>query len=256
MTLYVAGVFSPDALSKAVDATFAKVPERPAASIPQKEPIHHTYARPQGDRVRVFLHDLQSQFTCAMEQILPKRPLDTELHYLQEVTTQLVIMAFEDRIESIRSSSSDPPFTSISLDVLNDPMYDCRSVGMTVSSRAADWRKAMRLAMTEVMKLREFGITKDELKLIKSMFLKNVEDDAEQNDTVTSEEWLEDLMTADVLGHAFQDYLQALAVVKRCLKLATLEHVNAACRCNPGRIERADAHAAVPSGAACPVAPG
>ena len=40
-------------------------------------------------------------------------------------------------------------------------MYDCRSVGMTVSSRAADWRKAMRLAMTEVMKLREFGITKD-----------------------------------------------------------------------------------------------
>ena len=68
------------------------------------------------------------------------------------------------------------------------------------------------------------------------MFLKNVEDDAEQNDTVTSEEWLEDLMTADVLGHAFQDYLQALAVVKRCLKLATLEHVNAACRCNPGRI--------------------
>ena len=59
MTLYIAGVFEEDEFMEAVKKLFGAEPRRAPELVPAHPEIVHTYARPEGERVRSFLHDLQ-----------------------------------------------------------------------------------------------------------------------------------------------------------------------------------------------------
>lgn len=59
MTLYVAGVFEADTCLEAAKKFFGAEPRRAPELVPEHPEILHTYARPEGERVRSFLHDLQ-----------------------------------------------------------------------------------------------------------------------------------------------------------------------------------------------------
>ena len=199
MTIYIAGVFQLDTVMAALENTFGKETRREAALVPPRPDIVHTYARPEGERVRTFLHDLQTQFACTLELIEPLDDYKTEADYERETCDQLAGLCLEDRIDQIRSSSADPPFTSISWDAACDAVFCCKSVSLSVSARPHDWKGAMTVAVTELCKLGQFGISADELALAKSTLLKDMEDDAEQNDTIPSLDWLEDLMDRETL---------------------------------------------------------
>ena len=199
MTIYIAGVFQLDTVMAALENTFGKETRREAALVPPRPDIVHTYARPEGERVRTFLHDLQTQFACTLELIEPLDDYKTEADYERETCDQLAGLCLEDRIDQIRSSSADPPFTSISWDAACDAVFCCKSVSLSVSARPHDWKGAMTVAVTELCKLGQFGISADELSLAKSTLLKDMEDDAEQNDTIPSLDWLEDLMDRETL---------------------------------------------------------
>ena len=199
MTIYIAGVFQLDTVMAALENTFGKESRREAALVPPRPDIVHTYARPEGERVRTFLHDLQTQFACTLELIEPLDDYKTEADYERETCDQLAGLCLEDRIDQIRSSSADPPFTSISWDAACDAVFCCKSVSLSVSARPHDWKGAMTVAVTELCKLGQFGISADELALAKSTLLKDMEDDAEQNDTIPSLDWLEDLMDRETL---------------------------------------------------------
>ena len=199
MTIYIAGVFQLDTVMAALENTFGKEARREAALVPPRPDIVHTYARPEGQRVRTFLHDLQTQFACTLERIEPLDDYKTEADCERETCDQLAGLCLEDRIDQIRSSSADPPFTSISWDAACDAVFCCKSVSLSVSARPHDWKGAMTVAVTELCKLGQFGISADELALAKSTLLKDMEDDAEQNDTIPSLDWLEDLMDRETL---------------------------------------------------------
>jgi hypothetical protein len=64
-----------------------------------------------------------------------------------------------------------------------------------------------------VCKLGKFGMSTDELNLAKATLLKDQEDDAEQNDTIASLDWLEDLMDCDALDNVFTDKAHTRTIV-------------------------------------------
>ena len=52
MTLYIAGVFEMETFMQAVNKFFSTVPKRAQELLPKHPEIVHTYARPEGERVR------------------------------------------------------------------------------------------------------------------------------------------------------------------------------------------------------------
>ena len=78
MTLYIAGVFDMDIFMAATKTFFGAERRRSAAQMPKHPEILHTYARPEGERIRTFLHDLQTQFSCTVELIQPLDSYRTE----------------------------------------------------------------------------------------------------------------------------------------------------------------------------------
>ena len=169
----------------------------------------------------------QTQFSCTVELIQPLDDYKTEADYERETCDQLVNLCLEDRLDQIRSSSADPPFTAISWDAACDAVFCCKSVTLSVTARPHDWKGATTVAVTEVCKLGQFGVSSDELLLAKKTLLKDMEDDAEQNDTIPSIDWLEDLMDREALKHVFSDKKQDLLLLRSVLPNITLEMVRA-----------------------------
>lgn len=181
---------------------------------------------------------VQTQFSCTVEMVQPLDDYKTEADYERETCDQLVNLCLEDRLDQIRSSSADPPFTAISWDAACDAVFACKSVTLSVAARPHDWKGAMTVAVTEICKLGKFGVSEDELRLAKATLLKDMEDDAEQNDTIPSIDWLEDLMDREALSHVFSDKQQDLQLLKRVLPKITLDMVGTALAHSTSRCTR------------------
>ena len=105
MTIYIAGVFDMDVFMAAVKASFGSELAPDAATLGKHPEIPHTYARPEGERIRTFLHDLQTQFLCMLELIQPLDDYATEADFLRETCNNLVNLCLEDRLEQVKIHS-------------------------------------------------------------------------------------------------------------------------------------------------------
>jgi hypothetical protein len=65
----------------AANKFFGAEPTLAPECTPKHAEIIHSYARPEGERIRTFLHDLQTQFSCTLEVITPLDTYKTETDY-------------------------------------------------------------------------------------------------------------------------------------------------------------------------------
>ena len=151
MTLFLVGKLDVEAAIEAARLTFGAEPAREQSAVP-REPVlpPPAAAREGGHRFGVFWHDLLTQYTCSVGCVEPMVRCLTAADYAAVVTDQLILSCFEDRIEAIRTSHSSPPFTAIELDFGPDMVAKCNTLSLSVSSRPKDWRRATRVALTEV----------------------------------------------------------------------------------------------------------
>eukprot|EP01018_Ginkgo_biloba_P031971 Gb_23136 [translate_table: standard] len=126
-----------------------------------------------------------------------------------------------------RYKSSNPPFTAIELDHSDSGREGCTVSTLTVTAEPRNWRDAVKVAVQEVQRLKEFGVTKGELARYMNALVKDSEHLAAMIDNVPSIDNLDFIMESDALGHTVMDQQQGHESLVAVAETVTLEDVNA-----------------------------
>ncbi|XP_070665321.1 stromal processing peptidase, chloroplastic-like isoform X2 [Malus domestica] len=138
---------------------------------------------------------------------------------------RIFLSALHFRINT-RYKSSNPPFTSIELDHSDSGREGCTVTTLTVTAEPKNWQGAIRVAVQEVRRLKEFGVTKGELTRYMDALLKDSEHLAAMIDNVSSVDNLDFIMESDALGHTVMDQRQGHESLVAVAGTVTLEEVN------------------------------
>ena len=122
--------------------------------------------------------------------------------------TRIVLCVLHFRMGA-RYVAADPPFTSIEMDHSDSGREGCAVSTLTVLAEPCDWRGAVRVAVQEVTRLAQFGVTPGEMKRYKAALLRDSEQLASQADSIASLDNLNFVMEYLALGHT---YMQPQAV--------------------------------------------
>ncbi|XP_056162823.1 stromal processing peptidase, chloroplastic isoform X2 [Syzygium oleosum] len=139
---------------------------------------------------------------------------------------RIFLSALHFRINT-RYKSSNPPFTSVELDHSDSGREGCTVTTLTVTAEPKNWQSAIRVAVQEVRRLKEFGVTKGELTRYMDALLKDSEQLAAMIDNVSSVDNLDFIMESDALGHTVMDQRQGHESLVAVAGTVTLEEVNA-----------------------------
>ncbi|KAI5599660.1 hypothetical protein BDE02_02G211200 [Populus trichocarpa] len=138
---------------------------------------------------------------------------------------RIFLSALHFRINT-RYKSSNPPFTSVELDHSDSGREGCTVTTLTVTAEPKNWQNAIKVAVQEVRRLKEFGVTKGELTRYMDALLKDSEHLAAMIDNVSSVDNLEFIMESDALGHTVMDQRQGHESLFAVAGMVTLEEVN------------------------------
>ncbi|KAF8409840.1 hypothetical protein HHK36_002358 [Tetracentron sinense] len=136
------------------------------------------------------------------------------------------IIKFLPSCYELAFKSSNPPFTSIELDHSDSGREGCTVTTLTVSAEPKNWKSAIKVAVQEVRRLKEFGVTKGELTRYMDALLKDSEQLAAMIDNVPSVDNLDFIMESDALGHIIMDQRQGHESLVAVAETVTLEEVN------------------------------
>ncbi|KAF4355476.1 hypothetical protein F8388_015230 [Cannabis sativa] len=142
---------------------------------------------------------------------------------------RIYLSALHFRINT-RYKSSNPPFISIGLDNSDSGREGCTVTTLTVTAEPKHWQSAIKVAVQEVRRLKEFGVTKGELTFHMDALLKDSEHLAAMIDNVSSVDNLDFIMESDALGHTVMDQRQgheSLATVAGTIKLEEVNSIGA-----------------------------
>uniref|UniRef100_M1B4L3 Chloroplast processing enzyme n=1 Tax=Solanum tuberosum TaxID=4113 RepID=M1B4L3_SOLTU len=139
---------------------------------------------------------------------------------------RIFLSALHFRINT-RYKSSNPPFTSVELDHSDSGREGCTVTTLTVTAEPKNWQNAIKVAVQEVRRLKEFGVTKGELTRYTDALLKDSEQLAAMIDNVSSVDNLDFVMESDALGHTVMDQSQGHESLLAVAGTITLEEVNA-----------------------------
>ncbi|PHU24591.1 hypothetical protein BC332_09698 [Capsicum chinense] len=123
--------------------------------------------------------------------------------------------------------SSNPPFTSVELDHSDSGREGCTVTTLTVTAEPKNWQNAIKVAVQEVRRLKEFGVTNGELARYTDALLKDSEQLAAMIDDVSSVDNLDFVLESDALGHTIMDQSQGHESLLSIAGTITLEEVNA-----------------------------
>ncbi|XP_066379077.1 stromal processing peptidase, chloroplastic isoform X5 [Miscanthus floridulus] len=138
---------------------------------------------------------------------------------------RIFLSALHFRINT-RYKSSNPPFTSVELDHSDSGREGCTVTTLTVTAEPQNWRSAIKVAVHEVRRLKEFGVTMGEMTRYMDALIKDSEQLAMMIDSVPSVDNLDFIMESDALGHTVMDQLQGHESLLGVAETVTLEEVN------------------------------
>ncbi|KAH9624735.1 hypothetical protein KSS87_002449 [Heliosperma pusillum] len=176
-----------------------------------RPPVQHNWSLPGRGSVpdppQIFQHELLQNFSFNMFCKVPVSKVKTFGDLRNVLMKRIVLSALHFRINT-RYKSSNPPFTAIELDHSDSGREGCTVTTLTVTAEPKNWRDAIKVAVQEVRRLKEFGVTKGELARYRDALLKDSEHLAAMIDNVPSVDNLDFVMESDALGHKVMDQLQ------------------------------------------------
>eukprot|EP00268_Persea_americana_P007317 TRINITY_DN1270_c2_g1_i2.p1 TRINITY_DN1270_c2_g1~~TRINITY_DN1270_c2_g1_i2.p1 ORF type:complete len:1245 (-),score=273.98 TRINITY_DN1270_c2_g1_i2:1667-5401(-) len=181
----------------------------------------HSNAKPP----EIFQHELLQNFSFNM---FCKIPVNKAVSYgdLRNVLMKRIFLsALHFRINA-RYKSSNPPFISVELDHSDSGREGCTVTTLTVTAEPQNWQSAIKVAVKEVRRLKEFGVTRGELARYMDALLKDSEQLAAMIDNVPSVDNLDFIMESDALGHTVMDQRQAYESLLAVAETVTLAEVN------------------------------
>ncbi|KAK8997104.1 hypothetical protein V6N11_020593 [Hibiscus sabdariffa] len=211
--------------SSAFDHSKVLKKERHAVRPPIKHnwslPGHKTDVKPP----QIFQHELLQNFSINMFCKIPVTKVRTFRDLRNVLMKRIFLSALHFRINS-RYKSSNPPFTSVELDHSDSGREGCTVTTLTVTAEPKNWQNAIKVAVQEVRRLKEFGVTKGELTRYMDALLKDSEHLAAMIDNVSSVDNLDFIMESDALGHIVMDQTQGHECLMAVAGTVTLEEVN------------------------------
>ncbi|XP_010679307.2 stromal processing peptidase, chloroplastic isoform X1 [Beta vulgaris subsp. vulgaris] len=212
---------------KASSSDQSKVTKKERHAI--RPPVRHNWSLPGSGRVsdppQIFQHELLQNFSFNMFCKVPVNKVQTYADLRNVLMKRIVLSALHFRINT-RYKSSNPPFTAIELDHSDSGREGCTVTTLTVTAEPKNWQNAIKVAVQEVRRLKEFGVTKGELARYRDALLKDSEHLAAMIDNVPSVDNLDFIMESDALGHKVMDQLQGHESLVAVAGTVTLEEVN------------------------------
>lgn len=196
-----------------------------------RPPVQHNWCLPGSNEYvkppQIFQHELLQNFSINMFCKIPVNKVQTYSDLRNVLMKRIFLSALHFRINT-RYKSSNPPFTSVELDHSDSGREGCTVTTLTVTSEPKNWRSAIKVAVQEVRRLKEFGVTKGELARYLEALIKDSEQLAAMIDNVSSVDNLDFVMESDALGHTVMDQRQGHESLLEIAGTVTLEEVNSA----------------------------
>ncbi|XP_057975636.1 stromal processing peptidase, chloroplastic [Malania oleifera] len=225
LSLGLVGSLSQEKSSISVDQSKIIKKERHAI----RPPVEHNWSIPgHNEGVKsphIFQHELLQNFSINMFCKIPVNQVQTYSDLRNVLMKRIFLSALHFRINT-RYKSSDPPFTSIELDHSDSGREGCTVTTLTVTAEPKNWQSAIKVAVHEVRRLKEFGVTKGELARYMDALLKDSEQLAAMIENVSSVDNLDFIMESDALGHMVMDQRQGHESLVAVAGTVTLEEVN------------------------------
>ncbi|XP_022996934.1 stromal processing peptidase, chloroplastic-like isoform X1 [Cucurbita maxima] len=194
-----------------------------------RPPVKHNWSLPgssvDANPPQIFQHELLQNFSINMFCKIPVNKVQTFSDLRDVLMKRIFLSALHFRINT-RYKSSNPPFTSIELDHSDSGREGCTVTTLTVTAEPKNWQNAIKVAVQEVRRLKEFGVTKGELTRYMDALLKDSEHLAAMIDNVSSVDNLNFIMESDALGHTVMDQSQGHESLVAVAGTVTLEEVN------------------------------
>ncbi|KAG5532272.1 hypothetical protein RHGRI_026793 [Rhododendron griersonianum] len=221
----MAGNFSQDKSVGSTEQSKILQKERHA----DRPPVEHNWSIPWSNEnvkpPQIFQHELLQNFSINMFCKIPVNKVQTYGDLRNFLMKRIFLSALHFRINT-RYKSSNPPFTSIELDHSDSGREGCTVTTLTVNAEPKNWQSAIKVAVKEVRRLKEFGVTKGELARYMDALLKDSEQLAAMIDNVSSVDNLDFIMESDALGHTVMDHRQGHESLVAVSGTVTLEEVN------------------------------
>ncbi|XP_062165357.1 stromal processing peptidase, chloroplastic [Alnus glutinosa] len=221
-----AGSLSNEKSSNSLDQSKILKKERHAV----RPPVKHNWSLPGSSTdvklPQIFQHELLQNFSVNMFCKIPVNKVGTYGDLRNVLMKRIFLSALHFRINT-RYKSSNPPFTSVELDHSDSGREGCTVTTLTVTAEPKNWQSAIKVAVQEVRRLKEFGVTKGELTRYMDALLKDSEHLAAMIDNVSSVDNLDFIMESDALGHTVMDQRQGHESLVAVAGTVTLEEVNA-----------------------------
>ena len=179
--------------------------------------------------ISVFRHRLLQLFQLSIFCKLPIQPMKTLDDLKRAFMVRVMLSVMQFRINA-RYVAADPPFIGIELDHSDSGREGCAVSTLTITSEPKDWRGAVQVAIQEIRRLQQHGVTAAELERYKSALLRDSEQLAEGADSVPSLDNLEFVMESMALGHAVIEQRQAHEYLLQLADTITPEEVSAICK--------------------------
>ncbi|KAL2349437.1 hypothetical protein Fmac_003437 [Flemingia macrophylla] len=194
-----------------------------------RPPVQHNWSLP-GSGVdlkppQIFQHELLQNFSINIFCKIPVNKVQTYRDLRNVLMKRIFLSALHFRINT-RYKSSNPPFTSVELDHSDSGREGCTVTTLTITAEPNNWHNAIRVAVQEVRRLKEFGVTQGELTRYLNALLKDSEHLAAMIDNVSSVDNLDFIMESDALGHKVMDQRQGHESLLAVAGTVTLEEVN------------------------------
>ncbi|GFP89439.1 probable zinc protease pqql, partial [Phtheirospermum japonicum] len=194
-----------------------------------RPPVQHDWSIPgsyaDAKPPQIFQHELLQNFSINMFCKIPVNKVRTYGDLRNVLMKRIFLSALHFRINT-RHQSSNPPFTSVELDHSDSGREGCTVTTLTVTAEPQNWRNAIKVAVQEVRRLKEFGVTNGELARYLDALLKDSEQLAAMIDNVSSVDNLDFIMESDALGHTVMDQRQGHESLLAIVDTVTLEEVN------------------------------
>lgn len=196
-----------------------------------RPPVKHEWSLPGGGhelkKPYIFQHELLQNFSIHLFCKIPVNRVQSYGDLRDVLMKRIFLSALHFRVNT-RYKSSNPPFTAIELDHSDSGREGCTVSTLTVTAEPKNWQAAVKVAVQEVRRLKEFGVTKGELARYMDALIKDSEHLAAMIDNVPSIDNLDFIMESDALGHTVMDQQQGHESLVAVAETVTLQDVNAA----------------------------
>lgn len=225
LSVGLAGSLSNERSSSSADQSKIIKKERHAV----RPPVKHNWSLPGSvantNPPQIFQHELLQNFSINMFCKIPVNKVRTYGDLRNVLMKRIFLSALHFRINT-RYKSSNPPFTSVEMDHSDSGREGCTVTTLTVTAEPKNWQNAIKVAVQEVRRLKEFGVTNGELTRYLDALLKDSEHLAAMIDNVSSVDNLDFIMESDALSHMVMDQRQGHDSLTAIAGTITLEEVN------------------------------